>query len=483
MKPVSERVTRRKLLKDVAMSGAIMVAMPRSYLSGFVPNQAMPAGMEAGDWLRFGYDLQNTRFNSKEDVLVRNNVERLKVKWTFESDAPIQTTPTVVGDTLYFGTLSGHQYALESSTGKVKWKYFAGYNRDPDAPDQGVRSSSQYDKGRLYFANGLAQVHCLDADSGKQLWQTQLDDDPMRNRAQILCSVAVHRDKVYVGTSSAHAQAVCLDAGTGAVRWRFYVVPDRTRDGGGSIWTSPAVDEAANIVYFDTGSVKSFMPPDPMLFTESMIAFDADTGEMLWYDQLRAADPFDLDYSCHPMIFDAIHPVRKYETRPSVAAGNKSGVYCFNRYTGASYWKAMLTAPSTHGGPVVNSTAVAYNRVFVVSNGGGVRGRTGISVAAALHAYTGDITWWVANSAPIDGPVAVAGQVFYQGLQDGTLEAMDANSGEQLWTYQLPGPIRSGMTIANGSLYTSTGESGDWHMDTAVKGKTYGLYAFSLDGQ
>jgi len=52
-----------------------------------------------------------------------------------------------------------------------------------------------------------------------------------------------------------------------------------------------------------------------------------------------------------------------------------------------------------------------------------------------------------------------------------------------LWTYQLPGPIRSGMAIANGSLYTSTGESSDWHMDTAVKGKTYGLYAFSLDGQ
>ena len=131
MKRVSGRVTRRKLLKDMAMGGAIMVAMPRSYLSGSVPSEAMPAGMETGDWLRFGYDLQNTRFNSKEDVLVRDNVERLKVKWIFETDAPIQTTPTVVGDTLYFGTLSGYQYAVESSTGKVKWKFFAGYTETP----------------------------------------------------------------------------------------------------------------------------------------------------------------------------------------------------------------------------------------------------------------------------------------------------------------------------------------------------------------
>lgn len=477
-------LNRREVIRSLALGALTTQVAGRSFaahtrsVSKAAQNPAQPAG-----WPRFGFDLKNTRFNPYEAILTRDQVGNLKLKWLFETEAPIQTTPTVVGDTLFFGTLAGDQYALDSRTGKQKWKVFAGYVDHPAAPDQGVRSSCQFHEGKIYFGTGLAKIHCLDAESGKEVWQTQVDDDPLRNRAQVLCSVALYRNKVYVGTSSSRAQALCLDAETGAVRWRFHVVPQKERDGGGSIWTSPAIDEAAGIVYFDTGSSKSFMPPDPMLFTESMIAFDADTGEMLWYDQLRAADPFDLDYSCHPMIFDALHPSSKMETRPCVAAGNKSGFYCFNRYTGERYWKAMLTPAGTDGGPIVNSTAAAHNRIYLVSNATGIRGRRATSVAAALHAYTGDILWWVSNPAPIDGPVAGAGDVFYQGLKDGTLEAIDAFNGEQLWTHKLPGPIRSGMAVTDGVLYTSTGESVDWFPDRATSGKRYGVYAFSVGGR
>lgn len=476
-------MSRRNFVKDLVMTGVTVVASSRVYPYIHVPNTHVPTEggpTEPGtsDWPRFGYDLHNTRFNSREDKLGRDNVGRLQLKWKFETDAPIQTTPTVVGDTLYFGTLSGYQHALDTATGIERWQSFMGYNSDPAAPLQGVRSSAQHENGRLYFGTGLAKVHCLDANSGEELWQTQLDEDPITNRAQIFCSVAVYRGKVYVGTSSPRAKAVCLDAKTGRVRWQFYVVPDRTRGGGGSIWTSPAIDEISNVVYFATGSVRAFIPPDPMLFTESVIAFEADTGEMLWYDQVRAADPFDLDYSCHPMIFDAVHPSRGKEIRKSVGAGNKSGFYCFNRYNGERLWKAQLTSAGDDGGPILNSTATAYNRVFVVSNALGVRGRPGRSVAVSLHAYTGDITWWVANSAPISGPVAVANQVFYQGLEDGTLEAIDTASGEQLWKHQLPGMIRGGMAIANGHLYTSTGDTVGWTVQAATRGKSYAVYAF-----
>jgi len=482
-KKTSGRMARRKVIKDFLMAGAILVAAPKQdWAFGGALTESAPAQSGKGDWLRFGYDLHNTRFNSSEDELGKDTVGQLKLKWTFETDAPIQTTPTVVGDTLYFGTNSGYQYALDSATGKEKWRFFAGYNSDPWAPNQGVRSSSQYEDGLLYFGTGLAKIHCVDATSGRELWQTQIDADPVGNFAQIFCSVAVYEGKVYVGTSSAQAQAVCLDAKTGAVRWRFYVV-EKSRKAGGSIWTSPAIDEDSNIVYFATGSLKSFMPPDPMLFSESMLAFDAGTGEMLWYDQIRAADPLDLDYSCHPMIFDAVHPARKNEVRRCIGAGNKAGFSCFNRYTGERYWRAMLTSAGAGAGPRLNSTAAAYNRIFVVSNSAGVRGRPATSVAAALHAYTGDIIWWITNPAIISGPVAVANGVFYQGLTDGTLEAVDASSGEQLWKYQCPRMLRGGMAIANGSLYTSTGDTLGWRVSTATKGKPYAVYAFSPNGE
>ena len=74
--------------------------------------------------------------------------------------------------------------------------------------------------------------------------------------------------------------------------------------------------------------------------------------------------------------------------------------------------------------------------------------------------------------------MAVANQVFYQGLEDGTLEAIDTASGEQLWKHQLPGMIRGGMAIANGHLYTSTGDTVGWTVQAATRGKSYAVYAF-----
>ncbi len=62
--------------------------------------------------------------------------------------------------------------------------------------------------------------------------------------------------------------------------------------------------------YNATGSLKRQVV-EPMLFSERMIAKDMESGELWWYDLLRANDPFDLDYSCHPMLFEATHPTRR----------------------------------------------------------------------------------------------------------------------------------------------------------------------------
>ena len=97
----------------------------------------------------------------------------------------------------------------------------------------------------------------------------------------------------------------------------------------------------------------------PVLYTESILAHDLDSGELLWYHQARPSDPFDLDFGCHPMIVDAVAPAgyRGRAVRQCVIAGNKAGIFSFNRYTGERYWKVMLTkagapgrtAPEQHG--------------------------------------------------------------------------------------------------------------------------------------
>ncbi|MCZ6750731.1 MAG: hypothetical protein O7E51_02755 [Acidobacteria bacterium] len=115
-------VTRRRFLEQaggVTALGIMGSLLPRSGLHA--AELPLPG---AADWSRYGYDLHNTRFNADEKAIGPGNVDRLKLKWKFDTldDWPIQTTPTVIGDTVFFGS-GGYQYALNSATGKMKWRY------------------------------------------------------------------------------------------------------------------------------------------------------------------------------------------------------------------------------------------------------------------------------------------------------------------------------------------------------------------------
>ncbi len=468
-------LSRRKFLNGVGNAGAV-VAVERAFHfteSTYAQRLTRPG---TADWPSFAWNIHNTRSNANEKTLGRDNVGRLKLRWSFRADGPIQTTPTVIGNTLFFGASSGHEYALDVPTGEKKWDNFVGFNPDPNASLQGVRSSSYYEDGKVYFGDAFTKVRCVDAATGEEIWGTVLDDKVRGNRAQIFSSPLVSRGRVFIGTSSGHAQAACLDAETGAIRWRFYVVPT-SEVGAGSIWTSGALDEEQNVIFFGTGSNKTFYPPGPMLYTESLIALDADTGELVWFDQPRPASPYDFDHGCHPIIFDAQAGSGRGGVRRCIASIDKAGINCYERFTGEILWKKQITKPP---GPRLNSVAFANNKMFMVSNATGVQGRQAMSVTVALHAFTGDILWWVPNSAVIQGPVAHANGVFYQGLQNGSLEAIDADTGEELWKYQLPSMLRGGIAIANGVLYASNGASLRWKPDPT---KVYSMMAFSIDGQ
>jgi outer membrane protein assembly factor BamB len=393
----------------------------------------------------------------------------------------------VVGDSLYTGAWDGYFHALDTETGELKWKLDAGGRPERRWNLRSMKSSAQYEDGRIYFGGGgagdpgghsLDRVHCVDAATGREIWKTNVSGAGTS-------SPNIYGDRIFIGTSGSNAEIVCLDKETGAIRWRFKILPDRDGEGG-SAWTSPAVDEEQNIVYNVTGNPRSFDPPGPLLFSDSIIANDLETGELLWHYQVRASDPFDLDFSCHPMIFDAVSPGKRGARRRCVGAGNKTAFFTWDRYTGELLWRVMLTNWSVQGGPWWNSTAVAYNKVYVVSNA--INDRDSItsrslglseSVTAALHAYTGEIVWWRHNDSMNRACVCVANGVFYQSLANGRLEAFDAETGKLLWQSSLPSTSRGGIVIANGNLYTSNGEGG---LPTEPTHRYY-VYAYSIDGR
>jgi len=435
------------------------------------------------DWPRFGYDLHNTRFNANEKTIGPQNVGQLKLKWKFDTpdNWPIHTTPTIIGDTLYFAG-GGFYYSLDTATGAQKWKMEAGLPSGWVGYENSmIRSSANYLNGKIYFGTGFCDVYCVDVSSGRQVWKTSLEPNK-HLRAQMFYSPVVYNGKVLVGWSSGQAGIACLDAETGAVRWRFRIaqdVPPEFMTGGGSLWSSGAVDEKMNVVFNATGSAKGAFAHQ-MRHTESVIANDIDTGELLWSFQAHQQDTFDLDFCAHPMIFDAVSPPRmRDDLRQAVAAGNKGGMYCLNRHNGQLYWKVMLGAATSGSGPRIDATAVAYNKVYVQNCS---PGNPPLYVTAALNAYNGDIEWITPNPAPQTAPICVANRVLYQGYDVGPkIEALDAMTGRRLWEYPLPSPFRGGPAVANGALYFSNGVTLDWKGDQTPQ--KYSLYCFTIDGK
>ena len=471
---------RRRFLLVLAAAGGTMASRAKAQ-SATRQATAAVSGPKPGEWPLFACDVRGTRFNPDEKLIGPDTVGRLQVKWKFDQAGGFsQTTPIVVGGALYFAAHDGFVYALDIQSGTLKWKFNAWegiqaekgrkpveINTDPVGE---MRGSAGYADGRVYIGDGTARLHCLDAATGKEIWRTAMDPDAGTNRSKISSSPIIYGGKVYLGTSTTAGRSVvaCLDAVTGAIRWRFDTVPDPKAAGGGAVWTAAALDVEQGIVYNVTGSVHGHVA-GPILFSECMIANDMESGELLWFDQLRTNDPFDLDYSCHPILFEARDPMRPAVVRRCVGAGSKTGFYAFDRYTGERLWSASVT----NGGPTLNSVAYGYDKVYMVSNAQSEH-RPGLSATVALHSYTGEILWWNPNDSSIQGAVAVANGLFYQGFRDGKLEALEVETGKPMWIYKLPAARRGGITISNGVVYTSCG---------VERTPPNTLFAFSVDGK
>jgi outer membrane protein assembly factor BamB len=454
-------------------------------MAGALPSARAAAQHQGGaDWTRFGYDIHNTRFNRNEKTISAANAASLKMKWRFDTldGWPIQSTPTVIGDTLFFGA-GGYYYSLNSATGKMNWSFATGLGGEwlANLLLPGTRSSAHYENGRIYFGTGLCNVHCLDAATGKEIWKTAVE--PRKEMmASMMFSPVVYNGNVVVGYSGSMAEVVCMHAETGAVRWRFRVVkdvPEKYQTGGASMWTSAAIDEQQNVVYNVTGNAKAYA--GPTLYANSLIAHDVDTGELLWHYQAHPQDIHDLDFCAHPMVFDAVSPLRsRGDVRRCVGAGNKANFVCLNRHTGQLYWKASLNQPSANSGPLICATAVAYDRVYIQTASPASRPAFGLT--AALNAYTGDVEWLVPNPGLQTSPIAVANGVLYQGITfPAKIEALDAHTGARLWEAAMPSAVRGGITVANGAVYASNGETGAWRGNKTAY--PHSVFCFTPEGK
>ncbi len=294
-----------------------------------VDDARLAAGEPDGaNWLSYGRTMDEQRFSPLTQVS-DSNVSQLGLAWSSDMDTARgqEATPIVVDGVMYVSTAWSMVKAYDAVTGKLLWSY------DPQVPkaklvdvccDAVNRGVAVY-KGRVYVATLAGHLVALNADTGAVLWDKMTI--PEGSHMAITGAPRIVKGKVLIGSAGAEyitrGYLAAFDAETGAEAWRFYTVPgdpskplegkhleaasktwaaDAWKNGGGgTVWDSITYDPQTNLIYFGTANAEPWNPDarggkaGDSLYTASIVAVNADTGEYAWHFQETPEDRWDFD--------------------------------------------------------------------------------------------------------------------------------------------------------------------------------------------
>ena len=370
------------------------------------PMSVISANPVAGDWPMFQRSPAHAAFVSDAVPIPKG-----KVRWRFETDAPILSSPAVVQGIVYLSTGDQWVVALKADTGDLIWE------REVTGPVD----SSPAVAGDLVFV-GLkdGRVLALAKADGTIQWE-------YFTGGLIYSSPSVYRGVVYIGSSDNRLYA--LDALTGQKRWSYST--------DGRILSGPAVhenvvavtsqDRHIYILDADTGKHRlDLLTSDTKgspAFDEEMV-YVADTGGLL----------MALDWSKRELPFE------------KTARWIRTQLFVWNMVGSLPPPKGFVWRFRERRESFVGTPAIGDGMVYVASESGAVY---------ALDRSDGQLVWKFTADAKLTGSPSIAGQTLYVGDAEGNLYGVDTLTGEARWRFKADGGISSTPVVANGMLYVA----------------------------
>ena len=337
-----------------------------------IDDKALKNAGKSTDWVINGQNWSEQRYSTMTQITPQN-VSKLALAWSYElgpGGGNQQATPLYSNGILYTFTNWSIVAAVDAKTGKEIWRY------DPEAD----RTMTQPGKSRLCCgvnSRGIAlyegkvlvpvvdgRMQALDAATGKLLWSAWAIPQPKEGEVSpysITMAARVAKGKVFIGNAGAEFPPFrgfvsAFDVNTGKELWKFYTTPgDPSKGfenkameaaaktwagewwkmgGGGSMWDGMAYDPDENLLYVGTGNGTVWSSdvrnggrqekPLDNLYIASIIAINADTGQLKWYYQCTPGDEWDYDAIQHLMLADIKINGRN---RKVVMQANKNGYF------------------------------------------------------------------------------------------------------------------------------------------------------------
>jgi len=465
------------------------------------------------DWPLANKDYSNTR-NQQNTNISSETIKTLKLSWTYpipghSAFGSAATTPLITNDTVFFQDLAGNVAVLDLKDGIPRWS--KNYNSTtilgPNGPALGY--------GKVFVSPDVYSVSALNSGDGTEIWSVRVSPS---NSTGLNIQPVVYDRMVYVATvpgTSANdfyaggqfGELYALDEETGSIIWNTSTIDtsdlwgNKTVNSGGGAWYSPAIDTKTGITYWGIGNPAPFpgtpdfpagsSRPGSNLYTDSLMAVDGKSGEIIWYNQVKPHDLFDLDFQISPILASIPDNSSEQTTRDVVFGAGKLGkVYAFDRKDGSIIWntsvgihngnadlrnipegKTIQVIPGFFGGvetpmacadgmlfvPIVN---FASNYTSTALDPSSLDFSTGTGELVALDATTGNEIWKKEYSSMNLGGATVASDIVFTATNDGTIYAYKVKTGDLVFQYTAQSGINGWPAIGKDSIIWPAGATG-----------------------
>ncbi len=317
------------------------------------------AQLPTGSWPTNGGDGFNRRYSPLTQIN-RDNVSGLKAVWRARlggsgmgAKYSGEAQPVVQDGIVYLATGADDVFAIDIDTGAILWTYRAHLDEAIDVVCCGwTNRGVAIGEGRIYVGQIDGKLVALDQRSGAVVWSAQVE---RWEQGYSITSAPLYFDGLVItGASGAEfgtrGRVQAFNARTGKHVWTFNTIPgpgefghdtwpansDAWKQGGGTVWQTPAVDPALGLIYFSTGNpgpdFNGSVRAGDNLFSASIVAVDVRTGKYRWHFQQVHHDLWDFDSPSPVVLFDIeIEGVK----RQALAQASKTGwVYVLDRVSG-----------------------------------------------------------------------------------------------------------------------------------------------------
>jgi len=465
---------------------------------------------EPQNWMTYSGDYAGKRFSTLDQINTAS-VSKLTAKWVYQTAATgkLETSPLVVDGILYATAQDDRAFALDARTGRPIWMYQRQLPSDIRPCCGRVNRGMAILGDKVYLGTMDAHVIALDAKTGAVIWDTTAAD--YRTGYSFTVAPLAVKNLIVIGVSGGEYGVRgfidAYDADSGKRKWRFYTVPgpgkpghdswegDSWKVGGAPAWNTGTYDPATNQIFWPTGnpapSNRGEGRAGDNLYSNSLLALNADTGKLYWYFQFTKHDEHDWDATQVPVMIEA-------GGKNLIAQANRNGFfYVLDRTTGklisaTAYGKQTWSdtkdaegrpMPNAHAEPTfegrticpgalgtTNFMAPTYDPqtglVYVTARDQCDTFSTAPQPYEAGHAFygsayfpsedaepylgflkaidpvTGEVKEKFQHTSPTwSGVLSTAGGLVFSGDAEGNFIAFDAKSLKPLWHFQMGGAV------------------------------------------